>query len=406
MLFSPKAFYDKVNNNLLFPENKRVVLYFLSFLIALHNTPAIFMNSNMIEQFVGNKNVGYIFALSSILSLFILIKIKGFLQKIGNYKTFVTALTVDFVCLGITSLSLFFNNYYFGIIFITAYIIGHMARIAIVFSMDIFLENHSTDSQTGGIRGKLLTAVNFSFIIGPLLASFVVTDVSNAGIVYVWGMTLLIPIFFIARKNFRNYLDSKYEKNSIMATTLKVLWNRNIYNICKTNFALSLFYSWMIIYTPIFLRNIGFDLGQISMIIGFALIPFVLLQIPLGKIADEKYGEKEIMIIGFSIMAIATATMSFVSSQSIFVWILILFMTRVGASMVEVMNETYLFKKINDSNIDIISTYRSIEGIAYIIGPILASILLIFVKIEFIFLILAFIVLNGIRYALKIRDSR
>ncbi|HMO78993.1 MAG TPA: MFS transporter [Candidatus Paceibacterota bacterium] len=386
-------------------KNKRIILYITSFLIALHNTPAVFINSSMVEQFVGDKYVGYIFAISSLLSLILLSKIKNFLNKIGNYKTFATALVVNFICLSITSLSLFVEHHYYGPIFVSAYIIGHMARIAMIFCMDVFLENASQDKDTGGIRGILLTSINLSFIIGPLLASSMITSTKDAGVVYIWGLTLLIPIYLIIKRNFSNYIDSNYTKNDISEMVFKIFRNKDIYNVCRTNFTLAFFYSWMIIYTPIYLRTI-FALSEVAMIIGFGLLPFILLQIPLGKIADKILGEKEIMTAGFIIAGISTSLISFINSDSMLVWIAIIFMTRVGASMIEVMNETYLFKKVNDSDIDILSAYRSIEGLAYIGGPILASLLLIFIDIKFIFLVLAIIVIHGIKFSLRITDTK
>lgn len=392
-------------------KSKRKVLYLLSFLLALHITPATYINSSMIEQFVGSKYTGYVFAISAILALVYLGKVKTFLNKVGNYKVFVWAVISDFIGLAIMSLSMFFSGPLFGTIFVTAYVLSHVARIAMIFSLDIFLESYTKNSDTGGIRGNFLTALNMSYIIGPLLASALVTSTIDAGRVYVWGLIILLPIFFIAKKHFSDYVDAIYKKNKIIDTIEKIFGNKDLFNICGSNLTLSFFYSWMIIYTPIFLSEIGFTLSEVTLIIGIALIPFVFLQIPLGRLADKKMGEKEILIAGFLIAGIATIVMSFVEkinfvdAKSVVIWMVILFITRIGASMIEIMNETYLFKKVSESDANVLSIYRSIESLSYVVGPIIASILLIFFNINFLFIILGIITLHGINFAWRIRDT-
>jgi MFS family permease len=163
----------------------------------------------------------------------------------------------------------------------------------------------------------------------------------------------------------------------------------------------------MIIYIPIFFtKTIGFTLSESTLIISIALISFVLLQIPMGIIADKYIGEKEIMTAGLIIMGLSTMSIAFFDVHSFYFWATLLFITRVGASMVEIMTDTYLFKKINDDSVNILGFYRAIRPIAYIISPILASVLLIFVDINYLFLILGIIVLFGVKFSLGIKDSR
>jgi len=163
----------------------------------------------------------------------------------------------------------------------------------------------------------------------------------------------------------------------------------------------------MIIYTPLYLHNeIGFSLADTSLIIGIALIPFILLEAPLGKIADKYLGEKEILTAGFIITAGATMIIPFIEAPIFWLWAAILFTTRIGASMIEVMTETYIFKKINASSIDVVSFFRMVRPTAYIASPIIASVLLIHIDFKYIFLILGAVVLYGIRFSLVIKDTK
>ena len=93
------------------------------------------------------------------------------------------------------------------------------------------------------------------------------------------------------------------------------------------------------------------------------------------------------------------------TSKSLAVWALLLFATRVGASAIEVMNETYFFKKVHASDSDIIGFFRNAGPFAYIIGPAIASTLLYFIDYKYLFIILGVIMLFGTRLSLSIKDT-
>jgi predicted MFS family arabinose efflux permease len=107
-------------------------------------------------------------------------------------------------------------------------------------------------------------------------------------------------------------------------------------------------------------------------------------------------------------MALATMVIFFVNGKSILVWSLILFGTRIGAALVEVMCDTYFFKKVNDKDANLISFYRMAMPFAYIIGPLLAVIVLSLPNfgIKNLFLILGFMMFFGLKFSLSLQDTK
>ena len=174
-------------------------------------------------------------------------------------------------------------------------------------------------------------------------------------------------------------------------------------------FILQIFYAWMTIYTPIYLHgNLGLDWGAIGIIFGIMLLPFIFVQFPAGELADSQFGEKEMLSIGFIITALATITMFFVTGKSILVWGLILFGTRVGAALVEVMCDVYFFKKVDNQNANLISFYRMGRPLAYIIGSLIATLMLSipYFGLKNLFLVLGFMMFLGLRYSLALKDTK
>jgi MFS family permease len=403
-----------IGSGILKPKIRKGVIYLLAFLAAFHITPATYVNSTFLGQFISDEKVGFIFTVSSILVLVFYSLIKNILKRFGNYRVFIATIWIDILSLAAMSSSLFINETKFAGLFIGAYVIGHVSRVIMLLCLDIFLENQSCDSDTGKTRGLYLTSLNFAFVVGPLLAGFLIIDSSElankaTGItpVYIFAILLLLPMLFIARKHLKFFVDSDYKKEKVVNILSRISHNFDLVKVCSTSFLLNFFYSWMIIYTPIFLISIGFEISDTVKIIGLALIAFVIFQLPVGKIADKFIGEKEIMTVGFLIAGIATISMSFISSSSFWVWTGIMFVTRIGASMIEIMNETYLFKKITDKDVDILSLYRSVSESAYVVAPIVASILLTFViDIKYLFVVLGVIILYGIRFSITLKDTK
>ena len=101
-----------------------------------------------------------------------------------------------------------------------------------------------------------------------------------------------------------------------------------------------------------------------------------------------------------------TATMTFMQSDSFWLWTSLLFVTRIGASAIEVMTESYFFKKITDKDVDILSFYRIVRPLAYSISPVVASILLIFYDIKYLFLVLGVAMIFGINFSLRLKDTK
>ena len=162
----------------------------------------------------------------------------------------------------------------------------------------------------------------------------------------------------------------------------------------------------MVIYTPIYLHKyIGLDWQTIGLIFTIMLLPFVFFQLPLGILADKKFGEKEILNIAIVILGITTITLSFITTNTVWVWATLLFITRIGASSINIMSETYFFKKVDAKDSDIISFFRMAKPIAYIFGPTLASLTIFLIDFRYIFLVLGIIMLTGLRYSLTIEDT-
>jgi MFS family permease len=383
-----------------FRKSTLFVLYIIGFLFSFTLAIPAYVNSSFLKSLTSEQAIGIFYTISSILSLTTLVLLPRMLKKYGNYKvirTFTILFFLNFLGL------VFFDNKFF-ILF--CFLLSGSIATVILFSLDVFIEHNSLNNKTGSIRSIYLTCVNLAWLFSPWLAGVLVGE-SSYRVVYFVTAFIMIPVILIISSSLGSFKDPEYKTFNVLETIKSINVNKNIRNIIISSFLLQLFYSWMVVYTPIYLNQyMGFSWSSIGIIFSIMLLPFVLIQIPLGYLADKKLGEKEILTFGFIIMSISTAVIPFIHNKNLFLWALVLFMTRVGAAMVEVMNDTYFFKKVNDRNLNIINLYRAVNPIAYIIAPMLATIFMIFFPITNIYYILGLLMIFGLRYSLTIQDTK
>jgi MFS family permease len=377
------------------------IFYLSNFLLYFHIFLLAYINSSFLSSLIAERFVGIIYVIGSLLSIGTLFYISRILKWLGNYRALIILTIVEIFSL--VALALFQNTYALVTIFIAHLVIFPL----MLFNIDIFVESSlKTEEHTGGIRGTLLTIANIAVVLSPLVAGIILTN-GDFWKMYLISAGLLVPFLFIALYKFNGFIDPIYHKFKIIGAFKVLKNNKNIFGIFTAAFLMRFFFSFMVVYMPIYLHNyIGFEWSQIGIIFAVMLIPYILFEIPAGKIADKWYGEKEMMFAGFFILALFTVSLSFITLASAVLWTAMLFMTRVGASLVEVTTESYFFKHVRGDDADTISLFRMARPGAYVIGPIVATIALLFIDMQYLFLLLGIILFSALYFTSVIRDTK
>ena len=122
-------------------ERKRhriFTMYLLAFLLTLHAALPVYINSSFLSTITGEKYVGLIYILCSILTIFALTKMSVVLKAIGNYTAVLSLLALETACLIIMALS------EAKVAVIAAFILNFIAIVVIGLTIDIFLESDSS----------------------------------------------------------------------------------------------------------------------------------------------------------------------------------------------------------------------------------------------------------------------
>jgi predicted MFS family arabinose efflux permease len=212
---------------------------------------------------------------------------------------------------------------------------------------------------------------------------------------------------FILTSQFRTYQDPDYSHIAAFAAIKKFIRNRDLGGVFMAHLVLQTFFTAMIIYSPIYLTQyIGLSWTEFGTITAIAIMAYFFFEYPVGIIADRYTGEKEIMALGFTVIAVSTAAISFITTTSLLVWVIVMFLTRVGCALAEVTTESYFFKHTKASDAQAISFFRLTRPLAGLLGALLGTVGLLFVPFNLLFVIVASTMVIALFGTLLITDTK
>jgi len=380
-------------------EKKLKLLSFISFLFGFAQALLLYVTSDYFSQTLKSHNVSsfyfiaYVVALVGLLNMHRLVKLLG---KSGSFFLFFLLQIYLLFAL------IFLKQPLVGAILMMLYIIFNYFAWTI---LDVIIEEYSEDKKSGRIRGFHLMILSAGILVGPFLSTELLSKFGFEGL-FMATLALNCLMLVVGLIGFKGVNGKFHGKLTIQDIGMKILTNKDVLNIYIVSLALEAFFALMIVYAPLYMLGQGFSWQQIGIAFTVMLIPFVVLEYPIGILADEKFGEKEMMIGGLLIMGFSSLAIFFIGSKSIFVWSAILLVTRIGAATVEILRDSYFYKKIDGRDVDLISFFRTTRAVAYLIATGLSAMLLIIAPMKYIFLLIAGMVLVGVYPAFKLVDSK
>lgn len=376
-------------------------MYIVSFFFTLHIALSAYVNSTFLTGIISEKYVGSLYVISYVIALLMITKSSGILKHFGNKRLIMWLLLINMASL--VGLIISPSRY----VIASSFIAFTSTNSLIYLCLDIFIEQFENKEKIGKSRGFYLTITNIAWMLSPLITSFLITKEGGYKAIYILAFISIIIMTIWLILSVGTFKDTSYEKTPFLETYKYLKKNRHMLAITLINFLLQFFYAWMVVYTPIYLiKHIGLSWEQLGIVFTMMLSPFVILGLPVGILVD-KYNVKKrtLLAIGIIIMSISTMIISFVTTQNIIIWGMILFMTRVGASITETTGEIYFFTHVKEEEEYLLSVYRDMTPVANIIAPMLAILVFIYFPFKYLFIILAILLLTGLNYIPRLRHN-
>ena len=348
-----------------------MISFVISVLYALHFAIPLYAASTFLGKFIDTKYVGLIYSFAAVLTFLSTIYIGKIIKRYHSYKTSLYILITGIVA---TSCLAFATNVY---IVVFLFCINMICSFLFLTILNFFVEEFEDARTTGETRGIFLTLLNAGILFSALFAGQILSLYSYT-ILWLVSAACLIPVIFLIRHNYEHVKDPKFKNPNMMLAINNIKRDKNLFAVFLSILILECFFITMAIYAPGVLKNnlnISIE-TYLSVILPFALIPFVIFPYQLGVIADKKYGEKEMLLIGLAMLIIVNIIFPNIDSIGLFTIAVFLFISRIGAALIESMGTIYFYKKVKADNISIIALFSSTRVIAYIIMPLISSVIL------------------------------
>lgn len=377
-------------------------LVVMNFIFGISNISIAVVNSSFLAQFFSPETVSVIFSVGALVMTMLLIgapTIASLVSPRALIVVIIPVLQVSIILLG------FSQN---GIQATTFFIIQGALFFTLLYLLDLFVKGiNQNGTQTGSLRGIFITGLNFAAFLAVMLPGvFIINNFYPP--LYAFSALALAPAFFLAMTKLRHVVP-KIPAPATFFHTIKYLWccNHSVAYVVAASFLLYLFLGWSGLYIPLLLvQEGGFSWQVVSGVLVFVLIPFLLLEIPAGWLADKFFGETEMMGVGFALAALGFVGIAFIPLWNIVLWATALFVARSGAALVQAMSESYFFKHVNIDDATLMSVFRITRPLAFIVAPLIALLFLPVTGLQTVFAVFATILLIGVPLSLRIWDTK
>ncbi|MFZ2310055.1 MAG: MFS transporter [Patescibacteria group bacterium] len=373
----------------------------MAFFLALASALPAYIQSSYLGSYIGLSAITWFFIISNVVSFFTILVFPKFIKKFDSY--FSAGIVSVIFILSLLGMGVTSNI----ILLLIAFIAMQVSMGLIWINMDLFVESFSKNATTGQTRTIYFTIINLAWIASPSLSAYVM-QLSDYRLVYFVAALILAPFlatFIFTARDIKHKISN--QKNKISVTAIKMLKSKNLRGVFILALLLNLFYNSAVIFIPIYLNKIiGFSWHDLGWMFSLMLIPFILVEIPAGIIADKYLGEKELFYFGFTIIIVCLSLFSLLDSHNPWLWATILFLSRVGAALVEAMSETYFFKNVGAKDINKINLFRCSIPMGRIIGSLLSLLMLIILPLRYLFVFTAIIMLSSFYYLRFMKDTK
>lgn len=374
----------------------------MTFLYALHYAIPLFATSSYLHKYFSSSIVSATYVAGSLLALVASLSLS---KSIKRFHTYNFTFGIAFAEIVVVTL---FGNTENPHILPLLFIIHFVLQVLLFVCLNIFIESFSAHAKTGSIRGLFLAIFSLGVLISPMIGG-IILKISTFSTLYIVASLTLVPYLYFLHRFLYHIKEPAYHEVDIFGSLSMVLKDVNLRAALIAEFVVQSFYSVMIIFSPIYLTSIGVPLTTyLTIILPLALLPLVILPYELGLLADRKFGEKEMLIVGLLILTVTTFLCVIITSRDTRIWTLLLLVSRVGASFVETMAFSYYFKKADKQDPSLTALFVNMHGVGTLavssVGVLVAPFLI--NRPQLMFVILGCGIVWSIAYVLPMKDTR
>lgn len=253
-----------------------------------------------------------------------------------------------------------------------------------VVDVSLYIKHYSNYRELAENAGKLGTLSNLGWIIGPLLGSLIADRYGfEMAFLFSSAVSLIaLAIFFFVRLD---HEDVTYHHPTPFFQNISTFFkNPNLRRTYINNAGLGFIFSiWD--YLPLLMLGLGATIPIIGLTKTLMGVTQSIFEFPIGQLADRETGERKIFIVGYALAAFFTLLLGFTTDLRLF--ITFFFIAATGTAFLEMTRDSYFFRQMSESKLELVSVYRTSDTFPYLLGQLFAVATLSFLPITWWFII-------------------
>ncbi len=378
-------------------------VYALAIIFSYHTLLVAYNTSSFLGAFVSPSAVGVLHGAGALGAIAVFVYFPKLLQRFGNVLVGVGIMGLSVLFLIIMALA---STPWLIILALALFLVVNPLVYLVI---DVFSETliGKSEGDTGKKRGLTLSLMSAAAVFAPLTMGWLMGANNDYTQLFLGAAGIGLLFMALLVGVFRHFYDPVYETPDLRPLAKAAWEDKNIATVIASHFLLQLFFSWIIIYVPLYLSTeLGYTWQEIGVIIATGLMAYVIFEYPIGIVADKYLGEQEMMSLGFLILAVTTAALGVVGALGIIGLMALMFLNRIGASLVEVTTESYFFKQIDGKDAGLMSIFRLLRPAAVVTGSLLGAFFLSFLSFPLFFIVGGFILTLGVFIPRYLTDTK
>ena len=307
-----------------------VILLFCSFIGTIIMVHPLYIEEQFVEQ---PAMVGLIAALSSLAGLTFSLPVGTLSDKIGRKRM----LIVSCLLVSVVLFAFFINTRFYVLIVLQIALGAFMVPVWIVG--EAFIKDISPTNRRGEFRSFFGTFANAGMLIGPLIGGFLAWRLGVRSPYLFAAILLFIPLilmFQMEADHRDRSVNGKLTMKDFLSLLEGFLRHKELKILALCTLSLYFWYAVKWVFGPLFLLNLNYSPFIIGAWLAVSGLPFLLFQLPIGKLSD-KIGKSKIIYLGFLTSTIFLIPLGFMSSISSL--LAAIFIVSIGTAFVEPLIE-------------------------------------------------------------------
>lgn len=370
-----------------------IVRLFLAIAFAIIDTVwAIYMYGLGLSE----STVGYVSAGMIILAVTFSVFSTPLLQKFRQSRMLIISLLISIVSYVLIGL---FHQLWLFLLLAGVLAIVAMLRIE---CFDILFRDNTSTKDLNKQEGLLYMILNVGWLIGPLIAGYVLAVSMTSSIFFAAAAFCVIGLIILITVHLKDINKHQVVLDTNMFSNAASFWR---YKKTRLPYIMSagieVWWALVYVYTPIFMIRQGLSEQYVGLFISAIIVPLVLVEYSVGKWSVH-LGFKPFFAMGFGGLALLSLILFF--SHNVYIILAIVVLASFFVGMLEPIQDTYFFKNIRKKDEEkFYPFYRTAAYVGSLIGQVVIATVLLFFSNNAAYLTMALMMMVFFFFALRIK---